>query len=137
DIQPKQFSGLVASYSLSAGVSNFLASSYIDRFDRKKLVLFTFTMFAFSMLCCAFASNYYWFLLARILTGMFGGLTGSIVIAIVSDLIPFERRGAAMGILSMAFAFASVLGVPIGLLIADIWHWQVPFYLIAFFCIPV
>lgn len=137
NIGPKEFSWLVASYSISAGLSNFFISSYVDRFDRKKLVMFTFMMFAFSTLCCGIASNYYWFLLSRILTGMFGGLTGSIVVAIVSDLIPFERRGAAMGILSMAFAFASVLGVPFGLLIADLWNWQMPFFFIAGICIPV
>lgn len=136
-IQPKEFSWLVASYSISAGFSNFFISSYVDRFDRKKLVLLTFTLFALSTLCCAIASNYYWFLVARIMTGMFGGLTGSVVIAIVSDLIPYERRGSAMGVLSMAFAFASVLGVPIGLLISDVWNWQTPFYFIAAICLPV
>ncbi len=136
-IHPREFSWLVASYSISAGLSNFLASSYIDRFDRKKLVLTTLSLFALGTFCCAIASNYYWFLLARIITGMFGGLTGSVVIAIMSDLVPFERRGAAMGILSMAFAFASVLGVPIGLLVADLWNWQTPFYLIALLTIPV
>jgi DHA1 family inner membrane transport protein len=131
-IHPLQFSWLVSSYSISAGISSVLAAAYMDRFDRKILLLLTLSLFGFSTLYCAYAPTYNLFLLGRILTGTFGGLTNSVVIAIVSDLIPYQRRGKAMGILSMAFAFASVLGVPLGLFIADIWDWHVPFLLIFF-----
>lgn len=136
-IQPMQFSWLVSSYSISAGISSVLAAAYMDRFDRKNLVMITLSLFAFSTLYCAFAPTYKLFLLGRVLTGTFGGLTNSVVIAIVSDLVPYQRRGKAMGILSMAFAFASVLGVPLGLFIADIWGWHAPFLFIFFITVVI
>lgn len=137
NIHPLQFSWLVSSYSISAGIASVLAAAYMDRFDRKILLLLTLSFFGFSTLYCAYAPTYNLFLLGRILTGTFGGLTSSVVIAIVSDLIPYQRRGKAMGILSMAFAFASVLGVPLGLFIADIWGWQVPFLFIFFVTVVI
>lgn len=136
DINPAQFSALVASYSISAGVSSFLAATFLDRFDRRKALLFTLAMFAFGTILCSFAMTYEMLLIARIWTGTFGGLIGGIVIAILSDLIPFERRGAAMGIISLAFAFASVIGVPLSLLFADIWSWQSPFRFIFAITLP-
>jgi len=136
DIGPRQFSWLVSSYSISAGISSVLAAAYMDRFDRKQMLMFTLGMFAASTLFCSLAPNYQALLAARVMTGTFGGLTGSVVLAIMSDIIPFERRGSAMGIISMAFAFASVLGVPLGLLIADVWGWQAPFRFIFVLTIP-
>lgn len=136
-IQPIQFSWLVSSYSISAGIASVLAAAYMDRFDRKKLVMLTLFFFGLSTLYCAFAPTYKLFLLGRIMTGTFGGLTNSVVIAIMSDLIPYQRRGKAMGILSMAFAFASVLGVPLGLFIADIWGWHFPFIFIFFITVII
>jgi MFS transporter, DHA1 family, inner membrane transport protein len=135
-INPMQFSGLVASYSLSAGVSGFLAATFLDRFDRRKALLTTMVFFAVGTFFCSVSVNYEWLLFSRIWTGTFGGLIGGIVIAILSDLIPFERRGAAMGIISMAFAFASVIGVPLSLLIADYLGWQAPFRFIFLISLP-
>lgn len=126
-ISPTQFSWLVSSYSFSAGISSFLAATILDKFDRRNSLLFTFGMFVIGTFLCSIAPTFHWLLAARIITGTFGGLVGGIVIAILSDLIPFERRSAAMGIVSMAFAFASVIGVPLSLLIADIFGWQAPF----------
>lgn len=126
-ISPTQFSWLVSSYSFSAGISSFIAATVLDRYDRRKSLLFTFSMFVVGTFLCSISPTFYWLLAARIITGIFGGLVGGIVIAILSDLIPYERRSAAMGIVSMAFAFASVIGVPLSLLIADIYGWQAPF----------
>jgi predicted MFS family arabinose efflux permease len=136
DINPMQFSGLVASYSLSAGVSSFLAATFLDRYDRRKALLLTLVLFAIGTLLCSASYTYEMLLFSRIWTGTFGGLIGGIVIAILSDLIPFERRGAAMGIISMAFAFASVLGVPLSLLFADYFGWQAPFRFIFVITLP-
>lgn len=127
DITPRQFSFLVASYSFSAGISSFLSAAFVDRFDRKKALLFAYGMFGIGTFICSISPTYEWLLGARILTGVFGGLIGGIVIAILSDLIPLERRSSAMGMVSLAFAFASVMGVPLSLWFADVFGWQAPF----------
>ncbi|MEM6724945.1 MAG: MFS transporter, partial [Bacteroidota bacterium] len=99
----------------------------IDRFDRKTALSFVYTGFVVGTILCAFAWGYYSLLIIRFLTGMFGGIIGAIVLSIVSDLFPFERRGSAMGILMAAFSAAAALGVPLGIFLADTFSWEAPF----------
>jgi predicted MFS family arabinose efflux permease len=40
NISPSEFSILVSSYAIAAGVSGFLTAGFADRFDRKKILLF-------------------------------------------------------------------------------------------------
>jgi predicted MFS family arabinose efflux permease len=131
-ISPQQFGLLVSAYTFSAGIFGFAAAFFIDRFDRKKALLFLYLGFSLGTLACALAPGYYLLLLARILTGAFGGILGALVLAIVGDAIPAERRGRAMGIVMASFAIASVAGVPFGLFLANQWEWHAPFFLLAF-----
>jgi MFS transporter, DHA1 family, inner membrane transport protein len=74
-------------------------------------------------------SNTFEFLvIARIFTGAFGGLLGSMVMAIVGDAVPEQQRGKAIGIVMGAFSLASVVGIPIGLILANSYNWNAPFY---------
>ena len=107
--------------------------SFLDRFDRKRSLLVLFSGFTVGTLCCALVPSYYAMLLARFLTGVFGGVCGGVVLAIVGDAIPEVRRATAMGTVMSAFALASALGVPLGLWIAERgWHW--PFLILGVVC---
>ncbi|MCR9145170.1 MAG: MFS transporter [bacterium] len=130
DIDAARFGILVSAYTFSAGASGFLGSFYIDRFDRRRALLVIYTGFLLGTFACAIAPTYGILLGTRILTGVFGGLIGALVLAIVGDAIPFERRGRAMGIVMLAFSAASVLGVPSGLYLANLFEWHAPFYLL-------
>ncbi|MEM6628379.1 MAG: MFS transporter [Bacteroidota bacterium] len=129
-INPQQFSLIVSVYSFSAFFSGLIAASYVDRFDRKSAILFVYAGFALGTIACALAPSYLFLLIARSLTGLFGGIIGALVLAIVSDLFSYERRGKAMGILISAFSAASVLGVPMGLFFASRFSWHAPFWII-------
>lgn len=126
-VTPHQFGLLVSSYTFCAGVSGFAAAFFMDKFDRKKNLLFFFVGFSIGTIACAMSPNYETLLLARGLTGVFGGVLGSLVMSIVSDAISYDRRGAAMGIIMTAFSMASVVGVPLSLYLANIWTWHTPF----------
>ena len=119
EIGPSEFGLLVSSYSFGAGFFGILGAIYLDSFDRKKLLMFFFSGFVIGTFCCAISSNYYLLLFARLLTGSFGGITNSCVFAMVADLIPAERRGGAMGIVMSAFPICSILGIPIGVSLAN------------------
>lgn len=136
DISPKQFGWAVSSYAFSAGVSGFLAAGFADRFDRKRLLLFFYCGFMLGTLLCALATNYHMLLIARTVTGLFGGVIGSIVLAIATDLFPLEMRGRVMGIISTAFAASQVLGLPAGLFFANHWDWHAPFFAILAVAVP-
>lgn len=115
EIGPHQFGLLVSSYTFSAGLSGFMASFFMDKFDRKTSLLFFFIGFALGTIACALAPSYEMLLLARGLTGIFGGVLSSLVLSIVSDAISYERRGSAMGVVMTSFSMASILGVPFSL----------------------
>ena len=129
-ITPAQFGLVVSAYAFSAGVSGFLTAGFADRFDRKKLLLFFYCGFLAATLLCGLASNYHWLLLARMVTGVFAGVVGSISYAIVTDLFPLEMRGRVMGVIQTAFAGSSVLGIPVALLLSTHWGWNAPFFMI-------
>jgi len=130
DITAGQFGVAVSAYAFSAGLSGILAAGFADRFDRKRLLLFFYTGFTLGTLLCALAQNYHVLLLGRIVTGLFGGVIGSIVLAIVTDLFALHLRGRVMGFVQTAFAASQVLGVPAGLFLANHWNWHVCFFAI-------
>src|SRR5881409_165468 len=101
-IVPAQFNIIVAAYAIAAGISGIAAGFFLDRFDRKAALLFLYFGFGPGTLLCAIA-------------GIFGGVTGAVILAIIGDVIPEFRRGAAMGMVMSAFSVASIVGVPLGL----------------------
>ena len=127
EISPHQFGLLVSAYTLAAGLSGLLAAFFIDHFDRKKSLLFFYLGFGVGTIACGLANSYTALLITRSLTGAFGGVLSSLVLAIIADSISIDRRGSAIGITTSAFAVASVFGVPFSLSLADRFGWHSPF----------
>lgn len=123
-LTPSQFGVVVSAYAFSAGASGLLTAGFADRFDRKKLLLFFYTGFIIGTLFCGLANSYNMLVVARIVTGLFGGVIGSISLAIVTDVFTLQQRGRVMGFIQMGFGASQVLGIPIGLYIGDNWGWQ-------------
>ena len=129
-IGPAQFSWLVAAYGIAAATAGFLGGFVLDRFDRRIALLTLYTGFCLATLACAFAPNFEFLLLARLIAGAFGGVAGSVVTATIGDAIPADRRGRAMGTVMAAFPLASIFGVPAGLFLAGWLEWHAPFLLL-------
>ncbi len=129
-VKPDQFGIVVSSYALAAGISGFLTAGFADRFDRKRLLVFFYSGFILGTLFCGMAESYNQLVWARILTGLFGGVMSSISMAIVADIFSLEQRGRVMGFMQMGFGLSQIVGIPLSLFIADMYHWQTPFYLI-------
>jgi predicted MFS family arabinose efflux permease len=126
-----EFGLLVASYSFSAAISGLLGATFIDRFERKRLLLIVFALFGLATLACGLAPGYATLLVARGLAGAFGGVMGALVQTIVGDAIPFARRAKASGIIATAFSVSTVAGVPLSLWLANHFQWRAPFIFIA------
>jgi predicted MFS family arabinose efflux permease len=129
-IDAGQFSFLISAYTFSAGFVGFLGSFFLDKFERKKIVLVLLCGFILGTLFCALSPTFYLLLVSRIVTGAFGGVLSAAVLALIGDSIPEQRRGQAMGVVMSAFSVASVIGVPSGLYMANLFSWKAPFYLI-------
>ncbi|MDR2270948.1 MAG: MFS transporter [Sphingobacterium sp.] len=131
DLKPSQFGIAVSAYAFSAGASGLLTAGFADRFDRKKLLLFFYSGFIIGTFFCSFANDYWTLVAARIVTGLFGGVIGSISMAIITDIFTLQQRGRVMGFVQMGFGASQVLGIPIGLYIANNWGWHSAFLWIA------
>ncbi len=136
DIGPAKFGMIVSSYTFAAGAAGLVASAIADRYGRRFTFLTLYSGFLIGTFCCALAPNYLWLVIARIVTGAFGGILGGIAMAIIGDVFPEERRGRATGSLMSGFALASVAGVPLGLVLGTRYGWQVPFIVLAIGGIP-
>ena len=127
DMSPSQFGLIVSAYAFSAGASGLLVAGFADRFDRKKLLLFFYAGFVLGTLGCGLADSFHALLGARIVTGIFGGVIGSVVLAIATDLFEPGQRGRVMGFIQTAFAASQILGLPTGIYLANRWDWHAPF----------
>ncbi len=131
DISAGEFAVMVSAYTLSGAIASVLCALYVDRFDRKRTLLFLYGGFVVSTLLCAAATDFGWLLAARTVSGAFGGVAGAAVYSIIGDVIPESRRGTAMGIVMTAFPISAVAGVPLGLTLANIFDWRAPFIFMA------
>ena len=136
-ISPAEFGVLVSAYSFAAAIFGFINALFVDRLNRKTVLLVFFGLFALATLACGLAPGYSLLLIARALAGAFGGSLNAITQSIIGDVFPPERRGTATGVVASAFSLASVAGVPIAIFIAAAGHWQYPFLLLAVLCVPV
>lgn len=129
-INTRQFGLVVSAYAFSAGISGILTAGFADKFDRKNFLMFFYIGFIIGTALCAIAPDYEYLLIARIITGLFGGVITAISFSIVTDLFPMNVRGRAMGFIMTAFSGSQVLGIPTGLWIANHWGWHSTFVMI-------
>ena len=130
-INPGQFGLIVSAYAIAAGISGVTTGVFLDRFDRKKALLWLYLGFALGTLFCAIAPTYELLVVSRAVAGAFGGVAGAFILAIIGDVVPEGRRGRAMGLVMSSFSVASICGVPLGLLLASNISWHVPFFALA------
>ncbi|NHZ42130.1 MFS transporter [Massilia aquatica] len=122
---------LAAAYTLASALSGLVTFRLLDRFDRKPALLLTFGLLALATLATSFCHGLPALMVARALTGAFGGPAVAIGMAIVIDMTAPEQRGKAMAKVMLGFSLAAIAGVPLGLEVARIGGWQAPFYMVA------
>lgn len=118
-VSPQQFGFIVSAYGIAAMVAGVIASTVVDLFDRRYAMLVSLIGFTMATFYCGWAPNFSHLLIGRVLAGACGGVVASTVMAFIVDLIPPQRRGKAIGAVSSSFAFASTIGLPIGLTLAQ------------------
>lgn len=136
-MEPSQFSILIAAYTMTAGLVGLLVAPFIDRFDRRVVLLVVYAGFIVGTLACAMSESVPRLIIARGICGAFGGVATATILAIAGDVVPTERRGVAMGMIMTAFSAAAAFGVPFGLYLAQQFRWETPFYLLALIALGV
>jgi len=122
---------VAGAYMAAAGLSGALGAFVLDRFDRRQALVVALVGLATGTAGAALARGIGSLLVARFVAGAFGGPATALAYAIVTDLVPVERRGRALGTMMTSFSLASVLGVPAGLELARRGSWHTPFVVTA------
>lgn len=129
-ISTEQFGLVVSSYAFSAAISGIAVAGFVDKYDRKKVLLFFFAGFILGTLLCGISTTYIEILISRIITGIFAGVTSSAIFTIIADLFAPQLRGRAMSGVQMGFAVSQILGIPLGLFISNKFGWNSTFIFI-------
>lgn len=134
NINTHQFGLLLSSYTFAAAIAGVFATYFVDRFERRNLLLSLYACFILATLACGLAPDYQSLFIARAFAGAFGGILGALVQTIVADSISYEKRGRALGIVMSSFSISTVAGVPLSLYLSDqipSLGWRAPFIFIA------
>ncbi|MEZ4366915.1 MAG: MFS transporter [Kofleriaceae bacterium] len=115
-------------YTAAAAVAGLVGAQFLDRFDRRVALGWALAGLAMGTALGGLAQDLPTLVGARVVAGIFGGPATALSLAIIADVVPPERRGRAMGIVMAGFSVASVLGVPIGLVLARVGTWRTPFF---------
>ena len=122
---------LAGAYAASAAVVGLLASFFLDRFDRRSALAVAMLGLGLGTAAGGLCTGFRSMLAARLVAGLFGGPATSLALAIIADVIPRERRGKALGAVAGALSVAQVLGIPLGLRLARMSSWRLPFFVVA------
>jgi predicted MFS family arabinose efflux permease len=136
-LPPIGFAALVSVYGFAASAADLVGAAYLDRYCRKKALLFLFGGFAASVVLSGLATDVWTLLAARVSAGAFGGMTAVALLAVVGDCFPEARRGTAFGVVLSSSAVAQVAGIPTGLLIASWWGRSAPFFAVGGLCLLI
>ncbi len=131
DIPVAHIGYIGGSYTAAAAVAGLLGSLVLDRFDRRKALAVAMAGLVAATALGGLAWDLPSLLAARVLAGLFGGPAVALAIAVVTDTVAPERRGQATGMVMSSFALAAVAGVPVGLELARIGGWRLPFFAVA------
>lgn len=133
-----QFGIIVSSFTIAAGISGLLGALVIDRFSKKSSLLFAFTNFTIATYICGISNSFYVLLVARIYAGTFGGLITALIYSITSDIVDYNNKGKAMGMLMAASSLAFILGPSFSIYSVRIMgNWSAPFTLLSFICFAI
>ena len=130
-ISAAEFGAMVSAYTLASAAMGLLGVLWLDRWDRKRALLLLYAAFVVATFSCGAALGPTWLLLSRAVAGASAGLAGAVVMAIVADRIPPERRSRAIGMVMSSYGLSAVAGVPLGLALASQWGWRAPFWAIS------
>jgi predicted MFS family arabinose efflux permease len=131
NLSPAQFGQIVSAYGISSGIAGFVLAPFIDRYDRKLFLRFCMIGLFAGTLLCGLAPSAFVLLIARCIAGFFGGALGGLVQAVISDVFPPQRRGYAISRVMISFSISSILGLPVGLALANHFGWHMPFYIVS------
>ncbi|MEA2111587.1 MAG: MFS transporter [Campylobacterota bacterium] len=124
---------IVGGYALTQALLQVPFGTMSDKIGRKMTLLIGLLIFLIGSIVCALSDNIYMLMLGRFLQG--AGAIGSVITAMISDLVPEETRGKAMAIMGASIAISFALAMGLGPVLGAAYGLSFLFWLTAIFAL--
>ncbi|GAE95375.1 hypothetical protein JCM21714_4607 [Gracilibacillus boraciitolerans JCM 21714] len=123
---------LITVFALVYAITGPVLLVLTSKIERKKLYLIALLIFFIGNIMTYFSPNFTFMMIARILTAMSTALIVVLSLTIAAKIVaPPAHRAKALGLIYMGISSSLVMGVPLGIVISDIFGWRVIFLGIA------
>lgn len=122
---------LVSVYSIMVGIFAIIAGPISDKIGRRRILILGCATMTTALVLHGFVIGYYSFIAVRIFAGSAGGILSGAAVSYIGDYFPYERRGWATGWVMSGSAFGQIVGLPLGIVMANRWGFRSPFYMFA------
>jgi predicted MFS family arabinose efflux permease len=122
---------LQTAYVLTSAILGPVAAWGLGRLDRKVVVILGLSVGIALHIACALAPNFQTLLVVRALAGIAGAMSGPAASVAAASLVPLERRGSALAMVSGGMTLAFVLGIPMGSIAGAAYGWRATFMVAA------
>lgn len=122
---------LVSAYSIMVGIFAIISGPISDKFGRRRILMMGAGTMTLALSLHGFVDGYASFLAVRVFAGMAGGMLSGAAVSYIGDFFPYSRRGWATGWVMSGAAFGQIIGIPLGIVMAERWGFRSPFYMFA------
>ncbi|MCU1575223.1 MAG: MFS-type transporter [Micrococcaceae bacterium] len=120
---------ITTAYLLATTIVMPIYGKFGDVLGRRNLFLVAIALFTLASVGCAFATDFWAFVIFRALQGLGGGGLMILSQAIIADIVPANERGKYMGPLGGIFGLSAVAGPLLGGYFVDHLTWEWAFYI--------
>ena len=120
---------ITTAYILATTIVMPIYGKFGDVLGRRRLFMVAIAIFTLASVGCAFATDFWMFVVFRAIQGLGGGGLMILSQAIIADIVPADQRGKYLGPLGGIFGLAAVAGPLLGGFFVDHLTWQWAFYI--------
>ena len=120
---------ITTAYLLATTIVMPIYGKFGDILGRRNLFLVAIALFTLASVGCAFATDFWGFVIFRAIQGLGGGGLMILSQAIIADIVPAKERGKYMGPLGAIFGLSAVAGPLLGGFFVDHLTWEWAFYI--------
>ncbi|MFS2123568.1 MFS transporter, partial [Pseudomonas sp. Pseusp97] len=121
---------LISGYALGVVLGAPLLTALTARWPQRRTLLGLMVIFTLGNLACALAPSYATLMAARVLTSFAHGTFFGVGSVVATSLVPAERRASAIALMFTGLTVATILGVPLGTWLGQLYGWRAAFWVV-------
>lgn len=118
---------LITAFALTYAVAGPILLVMTSRVERRKLYLAALAVFVVGNILMFLSPNYSAAMLSRILTAASSGLIVALSLTMATKVVEPAQRARALGVIYMGVSSPLVLGIPVGILLSEVFGWRLVF----------